>query len=618
MDNFEIIKEKIELLKGKLENLPAKPGIYQFKDKNGKVIYVGKSKNLRNRVRSYFLIGKPQDAKTNAMVRHIYDFEIIIVDSEIEAFLLEDNLIKSLKPKYNIMLRDDKSYPYVRVTNEEYPRIFATRKIIRDGSKYFGPYTDVRSIKQIIRSIRTIFQLRSCNLKLNDDSIQKNKFKVCLDFHIKKCLGPCEGLISREEYNQNVKAAMQILTGKTRELEKLLEEEMYRYSENLEFEKAANVRNKLQALQEFTSKQKVIFTDFADRDIFGVAKAENIACSIVLKIREGKMLGKRHFIIKNAELDTESEIIAKTIEKYYLETDFIPAEILVPCEFEQLEYVSDWLGRRRGKILSIQIPKIGDKRKIIEMANSNAKFILQEYQLALAKREQNVSRAVLSLQRDLHLAKPPVRMECFDNSHLQGTNLVASLVVFENGKPKKSEYRKFKIKTVDGNDDFASMYEVVERRYKRLLEENQKLPDLIVIDGGKGQLSAAIQALKKLGLMDKIQIISLAKRLEEIFLPNEKEPVLLPKSSSSLKLLQQIRDEAHRFAITFHRTLRSNETLHSELMEIPGIGQKTVTKLLIQFGSVENISKAELKELKKYVSEKQAINIYEYFKNKES
>jgi len=613
MEKFEIIKEKIELLSEKLSNLPSKPGIYQFKDKNGKVIYVGKSKNLRNRVRSYFQIGKPQDAKTNAMIRHIFDFEIIIVDSEIEAFLLEDNLIKSLKPKYNIMLRDDKSYPYVRVTNEEFPRIFSTRRLIKDGSKYFGPFTDVRSIKQLIRSIRTIFQLRSCDLKLTENAISRGKFKVCLDYHIRKCQGPCEGYISREEYLNNVKSAIQVLSGKTREIEKILEDEMYSLSERMEFEKAAIVRNKLQALREFSSRQKVIFTDFIDRDIFGIAKIDSYACSIVLKVREGKLLGKRHYIIKNAELDTEAEIIAKTIEKWYLETDFIPAELLVSCEFDQLEYITDWLGKRRGKTLSIQIPKIGEKKKIVDMANANANFILNEYLLALSKREQNVARSVLALQRDLRLKNPPIRMECFDNSHLQGTNLVSSLVVFENGKPKKSDYRKFKIKTVDGNDDFASMREVVERRYSRLIEENQKLPDLIIIDGGKGQLSAAVEVLTKLNLSEKVTVIGLAKRLEEIFLPGKKDAILLPKSSSSLKLLQQIRDEAHRFAITFHRQLREKNMLYTQLTEIPLIGKTTASKLLKIFGSVEKISTASFDELTKHITKRQAEEIIKYF-----
>ncbi len=613
MEKFEIIQEKIDLLGDKLSNLPPKPGIYQFKDKNGKVIYVGKSKNLRNRVRSYFQVGKPQDAKTNAMIRHIFGFEIIIVDSEIEAFLLEDNLIKSLKPKYNIMLRDDKSYPYVRVTNEEFPRIFPTRKLIKDGSKYFGPFTDVRSIKQLIRSIRTIFQLRSCDLKLTGNAISRKKFKVCLDYHIRKCQGPCEEHISREEYINNVKSAIQVLSGKTREIEKILEEEMFLFSEKMEFEKAALVRNKLQALREFSSRQKVIFTDFIDRDIFGIAKIDSYACSIVLKVREGKLLGKRHYIIKNAELDTEAEIIAKTIEKWYLETDFIPAELLVPCEFDQLEYITDWLGKRRGKTLSIQIPKIGEKKKIIDMANANANFILNEYILAFSKREQNIARSVLTLQRDLRLKNPPIRMECFDNSHLQGTNLVSSLVVFENGKPKKSDYRKFKIKTVEVNDDFASMREVVERRYSRLIEENQKLPDLIIIDGGKGQLSAAVEVLTRLSLLDKVTVIGLAKRLEEIFLPGKKDSILLPKSSSSLKLLQQIRDEAHRFAISFHRQLRDKNTLYTQLTEIPTIGKTTALNLLKIFGSVEKISTASLDELSKHITKKQAEAIIKYF-----
>ncbi|MCX8055591.1 MAG: excinuclease ABC subunit UvrC [Ignavibacteria bacterium] len=613
MEKFEIIKEKIDLLGDKLSNLPSKPGIYQFKDKNGKVIYVGKSKNLRNRVRSYFQTGKPQDAKTNAMIRHIFDFEIIIVDSEIEAFLLEDNLIKSLKPKYNIMLRDDKSYPYVRVTNEEFPRIFPTRKLIKDGSKYFGPFTDVRSIKQLIRSIRTIFQLRSCDLKLTENAISRGKFKVCLDYHIHKCQGPCEGHISRNDYINNVQSAIHVLSGKTREIEKILEDEMYLLSEKMEFEKAAVVRNKLQALRDFSSRQKVVFTDFIDRDIFGFAKNDSYACSIVLKVREGKLLGKRHYIIKNAELYSEDEIIAKTIEKWYLETDFIPAELLVPCEFDQLEYITDWLGKRRGKTLSIQIPKIGEKKKIIDMANANANFILNEYLLALSKREQNVVRSVLSLQRDLQLNKPPIRMECFDNSHLQGTNLVSSLVVFENAKPKKSDYRKFIINTVAGNDDFASMREVIERRYSRLIKENQKLPDLIIIDGGRGQLSAAVEVLTKLNLLDKIPVIGLAKRLEEIFLPGKKDSILLPKSSSSLKLLQQIRDEAHRFAISFHRQLREKNMLHTQLTEIPFIGKTTAVKLLKIFGSVEKISVASFDELTKHINKRQAESIINYF-----
>jgi len=381
----------------------------------------------------------------------------------------------------------------------------------------------------------------------------------------------------------------------------------------MEFEKAAIVRNKLQALREFSSRQKVIFTDFIDRDIFGIAKIDSYACSIVLKVREGKLLGKRHYIIKNAELDTEAEIIAKTIEKWYLETDFIPAELLVSCEFDQLEYITDWLGKRRGKTLSIQIPKIGEKKKIVDMANANANFILNEYLLALSKREQNVARSVLALQRDLRLKNPPIRMECFDNSHLQGTNLVSSLVVFENGKPKKSDYRKFKIKTVDGNDDFASMREVVERRYSRLIEENQKLPDLIIIDGGKGQLSAAVEVLTKLNLSEKVTVIGLAKRLEEIFLPGKKDAILLPKSSSSLKLLQQIRDEAHRFAIMFHRQLREKNMLYTQLTEIPLIGKTTASKLLKIFGSVEKISTASFDELTKHITKRQAEEIIKYF-----
>ncbi len=609
-DNIDLSQKEIA---DKLENLPTKPGIYQFKNDTGKVIYVGKAKNLRSRVRSYFQKGKPQDAKTKAMIGKIRDLELILVDSEAEALLLEDNLIKSLKPKYNILLRDDKSYPYIRITNEPFPRIFPTRKVIRDGSKYFGPFTEVRTIKYLIRALRTIFQVRSCDLNLTPEAIDKKKFRVCLDYHIKKCQGPCAGLISQIEYNQNVKMAAQILTGKTHDLEKQLESEMNSYSENMKFEKAAVMRNRLNALRDFTSKQKVISPDLLDRDVFGIAKKEDFACSVVLKIRDGKLIGKRHYIIKNAELERDEEIIQKTIEKWYMETDFIPKEIFLPNEAEQLEYILDWLGKKRGKSISVQIPKLGDKRKIVDLANSNAEYLLGDHLLAISKRDQALPHPVIALQRDLHMKKPPMRIECFDNSHIQGTELVSSLVVFEGGKPKKSDYRKFKIQTVEGNNDFAAMQEVVHRRYKRLVEENAQLPDLIVIDGGKGQLSSSVKILTDLGIIDKVTVIGLAKRLEEIFFPGEKESLLLPKTSSSLRLIQNLRDEAHRFAITFHRQLRDKRTLQTELTNISGIGETTAKKLLINLGSVENVKNADLGTLKEFVNEKQAQAILNFF-----
>ncbi len=610
LSNNEIIDSK---LSEKLENLPTKPGIYQFKSDADKVIYVGKAKNLRSRVRSYFQQSKPQDAKTRAMLGKIADLDIILVDSEVEALLLEDNLIKSLKPRYNILLRDDKTYPYIRVTSEPFPRIFPTRKVIRDGSKYFGPFTEVRHIKYLIRALRTIFQIRSCDLNLTEESISKNKHKICLDYHIKKCQGPCEGLISKEDYNNNVKFATQILTGKTRDLEKQLESDMLRLSDELQFEKAAIFRNRLKALQDFTSKQKIISADLLDRDVFGLARIDQSACSIVLKIRDGKLLGKRHFFIKNAEIEKDEEIIQKTMEKWYLETDFIPKEIFLPCEAEQLEYITDWLGKKRGKAITISIPKLGDKKSIVELANSNAQYQLAEYLAAMTKREQVVPRPVLSLQRDLKMKKPPLNIECFDNSHFQGTDLVASLVVFVGGKPRKSEYRKFKIQTVEGNNDFAAMQEVLHRRYIRMLDEKRSLPDLIIVDGGKGQLSSAVSVLKDLGIFQNVTLIGLAKRLEEIFVPEEKEALLLPKSSSSLKLLQQIRDEAHRFAITYHRLLRDKRTIKTELTEIKGIGKTIAQKLLSKFGSVEKIKSSNLEQLRELLSEKQSIALLEHF-----
>ncbi len=602
-----------EELVQKAASLPAQPGVYLHKNSIGKIIYVGKAKNLRNRVRSYFHQGKPVDAKTKAMVRKIDDFETIVVDSEAEALILEDTLIKKHKPRYNIMLKDDKSYPYVRVTNEAYPRIFSTRRLIRDGSKYIGPFTEVKHLKRLMRMIRTIIPLRSCNFNLNDETVESRKYKLCLDYQIKKCAGPCEDLISKEEYNKLVKQAVQVINGKTAKLEKELEEEMNLLAEEMKFEKAAIVRNRLTILKEYLSHQKLVTADIVDRDIFGIAREEDTACTLIFKVREGKMTGKRHFIVKNCGERSDASLIQSTMEKWFMESEFIPDEIYLPTEPEDSEFILDWLKKKRGKSLRMAVPKLGDKKSLVNMANANAGFMLKDYILSLLKREQAVPRMLQSLQRDLRLSNPPRRIECFDNSHIQGSELVSSMVCFIDGKPKKSEYRKFKVKSVNKNDDFAAMRETVGRRYTRVLNEKTDLPDLIVIDGGKGQLSGAYQVLKDLKIDDKVHIIGLAKRLEEVFLPGQSEPLSLPKTSSSLRLIQQLRDEAHRFAITFHRQLRDKRTLQSTLTTIDGVGDKTAQKLLIQFGSVEGIKMAAQDEIAKYSNKKTAANIKKHF-----
>ncbi|MCX6155864.1 MAG: excinuclease ABC subunit UvrC [Candidatus Kapabacteria bacterium] len=612
----EILEFENPALKQKLAELPTNPGVYQFKNSDEKIIYIGKAKNLRNRVRSYFQQGRPVDAKTKALIAKIADLEIILVDSEAEAFILEDTLIKKFKPRYNIMLRDDKSFPYIRITNEEFPRIFATRHVIRDGSKYFGPYTDARYMKFVLRTLRSIFLFRSCDLKLSEESISNKKFKICLDYHIKKCDGPCEGFISKENYNEKVYQAQQILNGRTRELEKQLEAGMEALAVELRFEDAANIRNRLGQLREYSAKQKIISNEAVDRDVFGIARHESLACSLILKIRDGKLIGKRHFIITNADSQSDESIITRTLERWYLESEFIPNELILQNEPDDLEFILDWLSKRKGRSITVAIPKIGDKKKIVEMAITNADFLLKEYIAAYEKREQAVPHVLLSLQRDLRLPRLPIHIECFDNSHIQGSELVSSVVVFKNGKPSKADYRKFKNKTVGHNDDFATMEEVVRRRYSRVIEENQPIPDLIVIDGGKGQLSSSVAVLRDLGIFEKLMVVGLAKRLEEVFLPEQSEPIILPRTSSSLRLLQHVRDEAHRFAITFHRLLRDKRTLQTELTEIDGIGAIFAAKLLKEFGSVEIISSLSFEEIKKVSNIRVAAAVKEYFKKK--
>jgi excinuclease ABC subunit C len=601
----------------KLHAIPTSPGVYLHKDEHGKILYVGKAKNLRNRVRSYFQQGRPRDAKTRVLVSKIRDVECILTDSEIEALLLENTLIKEHQPRYNILLKDDKSYPYIRVTNETFPRVFPTRSVVRDGSKYFGPYTETKHMYALLNLIKSLFPIRSCDLPLEEEAIAKGKFKVCLDYQIKKCDGPCEGLVGRESYNEMIRQITLILRGKSRAVEQDLQREMEELSEEMEFEKAAVVRNRLLALKEYSDKQKAVFIDPVDRDALAIARNEKDACAVILKIRDGKLIGKRHFYISQSEDVAEADILRATCERFYLESEDVPDEIFVPAEFESAGALQEWLSARRGGKVRLHAPQSGDMRKLVNMANANADFLLKELIMQRMKREQEkdkvVPRAVLSLQRDLRLSKPPRRIDCFDNSHFQGAETVSSMVVFVDGKPKKSEYRKYKIGSVQGIDDFLSMREVVFRRYRRMLDENAEAPDLIIIDGGKGQVSHAVEALQELGLYEKIPIIGLAKRLEEVVFPFQSETLLLPKTSSSLKLLQQVRDEAHRFAVEFHRSLRDKRTLQTELTQIEGVGEKTAEKLLKRFGSVAGVRAASQEEIERDFGAKTARKLREYF-----
>lgn len=599
------------LLEDKLNNLPALPGIYQFKNEKGKVIYVGKAKNLRNRVRSYFQknIDSP---KTAALVSKIHDLEVIITDNEIEALVLENNLIKELKPRYNVNLKDDKSYPYIKVTNEPYPQIYPTRNIVKDGSRYFGPYTDVKNMKQSLRLINKIFKIRSCKYDITEEAIQKKKFKVCLDYHIKKCDGPCEGLVSQFHYNQMVNQVVKVLRGKTDDLIDELKSQMNEAAANLEFEKAAELRDRIEQLQIYSSKQKVVSTDLEDKDIISATYEGKDVAATILNIRSGKLVGKRQLALTTEENEDESQIYSAIIRFYYDEYVEVPKEIILEVEPDDSDTLLEWLNKRALKKCKFVIPqKQSEAKSLLMMCKQNAQLYLEEIQLQRMKKEGSVPYALSALQRDLHLKKLPRKIECFDISNLQGSDAVASMVVFVDGKPKKSLYRKFIIKTVEGPNDFASMQEVIHRRYSKLLEENEPMPDLIMVDGGKGQLSSAIEILKKLGLKD-YDIIGLAKRLEEIFVPNESEPVLISKTSSSLKLLQQIRDEAHRFAITFHRDRRSKRTFTSELLEIKGIGEKIAQKLLSKF-SIDEIKNLDESKLSEVVGKAKAKIIFEFY-----
>ncbi len=606
------------VLEDKLANLPMRPGVYQHKDAEGVVLYVGKAKNLRNRVRSYFQEGRPLEGRLRILVSKIEDVEVYVTDTEAEALILENNLIKQLRPRYNVNLKDDKTYPFICIRKERFPRIFPTRRIVRDGSRYFGPYTDVKNMKLMLRTIRSIFKIRTCSLNLAPEPIAAGKYQPCLEYHIKKCAAPCVGYQSEAEYDETIRQIEKLLNGKTGELIDLLKSEMQRLASVMKFEEAAELRDQVIALQKYSEKQKVVSQDAIDRDLFALAvnREEDVACGVLFKVREGKMIARRHKYLRRIEAFSESALMQNFVEDYYTETTFFPDEVYLSEPVEDAEPLEQLLRTSRGKQVPLRTPERGEKAGLMRMVEANARLLLDEWLHQKTKREEErVPHAVRALERDLRLPRLPRRIECFDISHLGGTGTVASCVVFENGMPKKSEYRTYKIRSVaEGKpDDFQSMREVIQRRYQRTQEENGPWPDLVIIDGGKGQLSSAVEAMQHTGVYGRFVVIGLAKRLEEVFFPGDTESLIIPRTSSSLQLIQRIRNEAHRFAVTFQQKQRQLKTLHSELLEIPGIGDKTVRKLLRHFGSVKRVKAADIETLSGVVGPSAAKKVRAFY-----
>lgn len=583
--------------------LPEGPGIYQYFDNTGKIIYVGKAKSLKKRVASYFTKNH-ENRKTALLVRSIADIKHMVVETEQDALLLENNLIKKYQPRYNIRLKDDKTYPWIVIKNERFPRVFQTRDVVRDGSQYFGPYTSVITVRTLLDLFRKLYKLRTCKYNLSKENVESGKLKVCLEYHIGNCLGPCEGLQSEEDYNQYIDEIRTILKGNITGVIKYLRDLMQHYANEFQFEEANQVKEKLQILEKFQNRSTVVSSTITDVDVFGIDVVEKSAFVNYLKVINGAIVQTYTTEIRKALDESKEELLQYAIVDIRQKIFSNAKELLVPfdpgIELEQVKF---------------KVPVIGDKKKLLDLSERNAKYfrLEKEKQLILAKPIQHTNRILETLKKDLRLKELPVRIECFDNSNLQGSNPVAACVVFKNVKPAKKEYRHYHVKTVEGPNDFASMEEIVYRRYKRLLEEEQDLPQLIIIDGGKGQLGMALNALDKLNLRGKITIIGIAKKLEEIFFPDDPVPLYLDKNSESLKIIQQARDEAHRFGITFHRKLRSKNFIKSELEEIPGVGEKTIQALLRQFKSLENLKNQPYDAIAKEIGDSKALKIFKHF-----
>ena len=586
-----------------LKTLPSEPGVYRYYDKKGEILYVGKAKNLKNRVLSYF--NKSQIGyKTQMMVSKIVRLETTVVNSEYDALLLENNLIKEYQPFYNILLKDDKSYPWICIKKEPFPRIFLTRNVIKDGSEYYGPYAKVKQAKTLIEVIKNIYKLRTCSLNLAPEKIKEGKYKVCLEYHIKNCAGPCEGLESEEEYAQKLNAIRGIIKGEFKAAREYLEAEMYNYAAKLEFENAQQSKEKLQILENYQTHTTIVSSNINDVDVFGIISDEAAAYVNYFKIKNGSIIQSYTTEIKKMLDETDEEILEEALIEIRNKFNSTSTEIFLPFHLNiEIPHVK------------LIVPKLGDKKRIVELSEKNAMEYRVEKlkQVQIVDPERHTNRIMAEMKKLLRLPEEPRHIEGFDNSNIQGTNPVSACVVFKDGKPSKADYRIFHVKTVEGPNDFATMEEVIYRRYSRLLDEGEPLPQLILIDGGKGQLSSAVKSLKLLGLYGKISIIGIAKRLEEIFFPEDPVPLYLDKKSETLKVLQRVRDESHRFGVKHHRTRRKNSTIKSELEEIPGVGEKTIQQLLSKLKSVKRIKEASLETLEEILGKSKAKAVWEHF-----
>lgn len=594
-------KEYLELA----PKLPSQPGVYQFIDKKNTVLYVGKAKNLKKRIASYFSNTKNAAFKTRVMVKNADHVKFTIVNTEQDALILENTLIKKIQPRYNVMLKDGKGYSYICIKNERFPRVFITRRVFKDGSTYFGPYTSKHRINQIVDLIKNLFQLRTCSYLLSEENIAQKKFKICLQYHIKNCLGGCEGLEEVSDYNIKINQIKNILQGNFSLVKSHIKEEMMVYAENLQFEKAQIWKAKLDLFEDYQSKSTVANHLIKDVDVFSYSENEDLAFINFLKVVNGAVLNAYSVEVKKNLNQKKRDILRFAILELRAKFNSIAPEIIVPVDIPWLD-----------DSIRITVPQRGDKKKLLDLSHKNAVYMKLQYERDKRSRKTKKTsseRILTTLQKDLHMSEVPFHIECFDNSNIQGTSPVASCVVFKNAKPAKRDYRHFHIKTVEGANDFASMEEVVYRRYKRMLDEEVTLPQLIVIDGGKGQLSSAVKSLDLLGIRGKTCIIGIAKKLEEIYFPDDPIPLYINKKSESLKLIQQARNEAHRFAIEFHRKIRSKGFIHSALLDIPGIGEKTAEKLLKNLKSVEQIKNTTQEDLIKVVGKKNANNIRSYF-----